>query len=143
MKKNNKKGFTLVELVIVVAVMAILVAVAIPTLNSVKSSAQLSVGKSNAKTIESIIKLAEADEEFADIAEGGEDVYYANAIAAAKLGIDDGEFYYNSENGRVYYSEDEDKTEVEGDDSYFADIVFADGEVTVNEEAPAEEDDEG
>ena len=34
--KNNKKGFTLVELVIVVAVMAVLVAVAIPTIGSVK-----------------------------------------------------------------------------------------------------------
>ena len=35
MKKNNKKGFTLVELVIVVAVMAVLVAVAIPTIGSI------------------------------------------------------------------------------------------------------------
>ena len=38
MKKNNKKGFTLVELVIVVAVMAILVAVAIPVVSTITES---------------------------------------------------------------------------------------------------------
>lgn len=46
MKRNNKKGFTIVELVIVIAVIAILSAVLIPTFGTVisdanKSSAQL------------------------------------------------------------------------------------------------------
>lgn len=61
MKKNNKKGFTLVELVIVVAVMAILVAVAIPTVRSITSTASDAVAGTNAKTIESMIKLHEAE----------------------------------------------------------------------------------
>ena len=34
MKKNNKKGFTLAELLIVVAIIAVLVAIAIPVFNS-------------------------------------------------------------------------------------------------------------
>ncbi len=34
MKKNNKKGFTLAELLIVVAIIAVLVAVAIPVFNA-------------------------------------------------------------------------------------------------------------
>ena len=34
MKKNNKKGFTLAELLIVVAIIAVLVAIAIPIFNS-------------------------------------------------------------------------------------------------------------
>ena len=55
--KNNKKGFTLVELVIVVAVMAVLVAVAIPTVKSVVGTAETTVAKTNARTIESQIKL--------------------------------------------------------------------------------------
>ena len=45
MKKNNKKGFTLAELLIVVAIIAVLVAVAIPvfgaSLNRAKSAADL------------------------------------------------------------------------------------------------------
>ena len=35
MKRNNKKGFTIVELVIVIAVIAILAAVLIPTFSNV------------------------------------------------------------------------------------------------------------
>lgn len=39
MKKNNKKGFTIVELVIVIAVIAILAAVLIPTFSGVVAKA--------------------------------------------------------------------------------------------------------
>lgn len=89
MKKNNKKGFTLVELVIVVAVMAVLVAVAIPTIGSIKGTAEDNVKKSNAQTIESMIKLAEAD--------GSDDVEaYLNSAA---LGITTGTYYYNKATG--------------------------------------------
>lgn len=42
MKKNNKKGFTLVELVIVIAVIAILAAVLIPTFTTVIANANKS-----------------------------------------------------------------------------------------------------
>lgn len=84
MKKNNKKGFTLVELVIVVAVMAVLVAVAIPTIGSIKGSAEDSVAKSNAKTIESIIKLADANADGTGNVGAG---VIAKAIFDAKLGL--------------------------------------------------------
>lgn len=95
--KNNKKGFTLVELVIVVAVMAILVAVAIPTISSISASATKSVNDTNARTIESMIKLAEAE---ADGAAPGADAIDA-ALTEAKLGIEKGTFVYNTENGTV------------------------------------------
>ena len=42
MKKLNKKGFTIVELVIVIAVIAILAAVLIPTFSGVVDKAQKS-----------------------------------------------------------------------------------------------------
>ena len=97
MKKNNKKGFTLVELVIVVAVMAILVAVAIPTIGSIRSTAQTNVQNSNAQTLESMIKLAESKYDTPT------DQYIANELAAAKLGINSGSYTYDEETGECTY----------------------------------------
>ena len=102
MKKNNKKGFTLVELVIVVAVMAVLVAVAIPTVGSIKGAAEEAVADSNARVIESVIKLAEAKIEVAD--DGTVSIDAAGIYAAineAKLGIVSDTYYYNPNNGSV------------------------------------------
>ena len=100
MKKNNKKGFTLVELVIVVAVMAILVAVAIPTISSITDSATTAVNKSNARAIESIIKLYEAEVD-AGTAESGATLQ--KAMEDAKLGIESGTFYYNKDTGECTF----------------------------------------
>ena len=114
MKKNNKKGFTLVELVIVVAVMAVLVAVAIPTIGTITNSAKNAVDDSNARTIESVIKLAEANASKVATTDGVATLTGAEiqtAINNAKLGItgtrnDAGavttkDFYYNSATGVV------------------------------------------
>ena len=49
MKKTNKKGFTIVELVIVIAVIAILAAVLIPTFSGVVEKANHSSVKSAAR----------------------------------------------------------------------------------------------
>lgn len=104
MKKNNKKGFTLVELVIVVAVMAVLVAVAIPTVSSITGTAKDAVQESNARTIESMIKLAEAEaskdgDAVADLDAAAIDT----ALTAAKLGIEDGTYVYFPATGVVEY----------------------------------------
>ena len=96
MKKNNKKGFTLVELVIVVAVMAVLVAVAIPTVSSIVSSAEDAVAKSNARTIESMIKLYMADNE-ATVSTTTIDT----ALTDANLGIDGETYVYDDATGKV------------------------------------------
>lgn len=48
--KNNKKGFTIVELVIVIAVIAILAAVLIPTFSSITQSAKESAAMQQAKS---------------------------------------------------------------------------------------------
>ena len=60
-KIQNKKGFTLVELVVVIAILAILAAIAIPVVTSVINSASKSSAASNASTIELAIKEAKAD----------------------------------------------------------------------------------
>lgn len=48
MKKNNKKGFTLVELVIVIAVIAVLSAILVPTFGNVISDANKNARMENA-----------------------------------------------------------------------------------------------
>ena len=55
MKKlfKNKKGFTLVELMVVVAIMGILVAVAVPVYNNATEKARINTCQTNCRTIES------------------------------------------------------------------------------------------
>lgn len=59
-KKNNKKGFTLVELVVVIAILAILAAIAIPVVSSTIASSQRSAALSDAQTLELALKEAHA-----------------------------------------------------------------------------------
>ena len=49
MKRNNKKGFTIVELVIVIAVIGILAAVLIPTFGGIIGQANDTAGKQEAR----------------------------------------------------------------------------------------------
>ena len=58
--KNSKKGFTLVELVIVIAILAILAAIAIPVVNSIINTASKNAALSNADSIELAIKECQA-----------------------------------------------------------------------------------
>ena len=51
MRRNNKKGFTIVELVIVIAVIAILAGVLIPTFANVVSNAKESAALQEAKNM--------------------------------------------------------------------------------------------
>ena len=56
--KKDKKGFTLVELVIVIAILAILAAIAIPVIISTINSANLSTYQSETATANMLIKAA-------------------------------------------------------------------------------------
>ena len=99
--KKNKKGFTLVELVIVVAVMAVLIAVAIPTVTSITKTAQRTVADTNARTIESTLKLKEANlSKDGDTIVELEPQHIIDALTEAKLGVS-GTFAYNAETGVV------------------------------------------
>ena len=59
-KIKSKKGFTLVELVVVIAIIAILAAIAIPIVASTTKSSIVSSAKTNASTIEYAFKEADS-----------------------------------------------------------------------------------
>lgn len=60
--KNKKKGFTLIELIIVIAIIAILAAVAIPKFGEVRKNAALKSDVANAKTIANAVTTLIAEE---------------------------------------------------------------------------------
>ena len=73
-RKNNKKGFTIVELVIVIGVIGILSAILIPTFVSLTSKADQAALKSNCANAYSMYAAVAADRkvdasEFSDAAE--------------------------------------------------------------------------
>ena len=83
MKKLNKKGFTMVELVIVIAVIAILAGVLIPTFVTVVNKAKESKAMQEAKTAYELYLADHA-------AEGGN----------LNLCIKSGDYYFHVENGQ-------------------------------------------
>ena len=85
MKKLNKKGFTIVELVIVIAVIAILAGVLIPTFATVVDKANESKAMQEAKNAYELY-LAESD--------------HAQNLADKNLCIKSGEYFYHVQNGQ-------------------------------------------
>ena len=100
MKKMNKKGFTIVELVIVIAVVAILAAVLIPTFSSIVKNANVSSDTQTVRNMNVVLAAEVADgappagghELIAALKENGFSEFYApaeNAVEAAAVeGID-------------------------------------------------------
>ena len=66
-KRNNKKGFTIVELVIVIAVIAILAAVLIPTFAGIIKKANLSADQQAVRQMNIALVAASATEKPADL----------------------------------------------------------------------------
>ncbi len=106
MKLKNKKGFTIVELVIVIAVIAILAAVLIPTFSSLIEKANESKAMQAAKneytnyltydvTAGSKSFLIIVDEKYAFVVDNGTFDTTANTLKDSKVALKYGETTYN------------------------------------------------
>lgn len=61
MKKTNKKGFTLAELLIVIAIIAVLIAIAIPTFAGALDNARRQTDHANIRAAYSIVQIAKLE----------------------------------------------------------------------------------
>lgn len=59
--REDKKGFTLIELVVVIAILGILAAIAIPRLGKSRTSAAVTAHNANVRTLESAANMYIAD----------------------------------------------------------------------------------
>ena len=119
-KKRNKKGFTLIELVIVIAILGILIAIAVPRLGGFRDSAAERADEATAETIEKAANLY--------VATHGED-------GATKLGASDNG---KVENVKEFVDKLQNANLIEGDTPYTPQqedkvykIEYNDGEFTV------------
>ncbi len=81
---KSKKGFTMIELIIVIAVIAILAGIAVPVISSVMRSSKLSVFESDSKTVEMMLSDALMQYEAGD-----KHTKYNNAPASLSTKVED------------------------------------------------------
>lgn len=104
MKKHNQKGFTIVELVIVIAVIAILAAVLIPTFSNLVKKANLSNDQQNVRNMNTALAVEVIpDSKFATAGDAINGLYREGWNAGKLETYSKGFHYaYSLENNRMY-----------------------------------------
>lgn len=108
MKKNNKKGFTIVELVIVIAVIAILAAVLIPTFSSIIKKAKISNDTVLAKNLTTAIATESVTSKPTSMEEVVTKLYNAGFVLENLSPTTEDYFYgWDSKNNQIILISDE------------------------------------
>lgn len=91
LKKTAKAGFSLVEMLVVIAVIGVIAAIAIPNIGSINDSAHAATSQRNAQSVASVLNAAAAAG--ANLGtEGVSDSVTAVSVAAAGITISGGAF---------------------------------------------------
>jgi len=107
-KNKTKKGFTLIELVIVVAVIAVLSAVLIPTFTGIITTAKVEKARANAKNCSNLLKIEAAYRDVSYFStETAKDIL-AEKGYDLKSDVKDYSYYYNLGNNSVEFLKDSD-----------------------------------
>ena len=124
-KKNNRKGFTTVELVIVIAVIAILATVLIPTFSNLIEKAEESVALQTANNAMKAVSIEAADP-LSDI-----DISGDFQLLTYQEKTDSEKYFYAIVNNNLVVLKDEAEFKIgEGNDAVEITVAIKDGVIT-------------